>query len=159
MRTDGHDEANSSFSQFCESDKKMRFVEKVEFLNVKTNGTCVKKWLGFKWLINKYCVSGILQSIRKHKGSLKKWRGIFAAWNRFNRTKDLLQDDTMEPQTGTWQDNVHTTLTLTRVPNTLLPWKSNKYYIFVCVCVCVRARARLCVCARTRGRVHERARV
>ena len=43
MRTDGHDEANSSFSQFCESDKKMRFVEKVEFLNVKTNGTCVKK--------------------------------------------------------------------------------------------------------------------
>ena len=30
---------------------------------------------------------------------------------------------------------------------TLLPWKSNKYYIFcVCVCVCVRVRVRVCVC-------------
>ena len=38
-----------------------------------------------------------------------------------------------------------------------LPWKSKKYYIFVCVCVCVRARACVVVCARERGRVHARA--
>ena len=36
-------------------------------------------------------------------------------------------------------------VTLTRVRESLLPWKSNKYYVFVCVCgrvgVCMRMRA------------------
>ena len=41
-------------------------------------------------------------------------------------------------------------VTLRRVRVSLLPWKSNKYYIFVCVCVCARARALSCV-TRTRG--------
>ena len=30
---------------------------------------------------------------------------------------------------------------LRRFRKSLLPWESNKYYIFVCVCVCVSARA------------------
>ena len=30
----------------------------------------------------------------------------------------------------------------------LLPWKSNKYYIFLCVCVCVCVRGRVGVCLR-----------
>jgi hypothetical protein len=29
---------------------------------------------------------------------------------------------------------------------TLAPWKSSKYYIFVCVCVCVYVRVCVCVC-------------
>jgi hypothetical protein len=40
---------------------------------------------------------------------------------------------------------------LRRVLEPLLPWKSNKYYIFVCVRTSVRA------CTLTRGRVHTRA--
>ena len=30
-------------------------------------------------------------------------------------------------------------VTLRRVHELLLPWKNNKYHIFVCVCVCARA--------------------
>ena len=37
---------------------------------------------------------------------------------------------------------------LRRVPELLLPWKSNKYCLLVCVCV----RARACVYVRTRAR-------
>ena len=37
-------------------------------------------------------------------------------------------------------------VTLRRLHELLLPWKTNNYYIFVCVCVCVR------MCARTRMR-------
>ena len=40
------------------------------------------------------------------------------------------------------------------VNETLLPWKSNKYYIFLCVCVCVCARACVVVGARARACVH-----
>jgi hypothetical protein len=44
------------------------------------------------------------------------------------------------------------------IRESLLPWKSNKYYIFVCVC----ARARGCVCVSgcpARGHVHASAHV
>ena len=47
-------------------------------------------------------------------------------------------------KTGKYMFNV----TLRRVHISLLPWKSNKYYIFVCVCVC--ALAWLCACAQAR---------
>ena len=40
---------------------------------------------------------------------------------------------------------------LRSVRESLLPWKSNKYYAFLCVCVCV------CVCARVRGCGHQEA--
>ena len=36
-------------------------------------------------------------------------------------------------------------VTLRRIRETLLPWKSNKYYIFLCVCACARPRFRTCV--------------
>ena len=39
--------------------------------------------------------------------------------------------------------------TKARSLNPLLPWKTNKHYIFLCVCVCVRVRVR--TCARTRA--------
>jgi hypothetical protein len=48
---------------------------------------------------------------------------------------------------------VHTTLILTRVPDSLLPWKNNKYYIFVCLCVCVCERAHVCACVPERVEV------
>ena len=44
-------------------------------------------------------------------------------------------------------------VTLRRVRESLLPWKSNKYCIFVRVCVCAHVHN----CARARRRVHARA--
>jgi hypothetical protein len=44
-------------------------------------------------------------------------------------------------------------VTLRRFRESLLLWKSDKYYIFVSVC----ARVRACVGVRERGRVHARA--
>jgi hypothetical protein len=41
---------------------------------------------------------------------------------------------------------------LRRVHASLLPWKSNKYYIFVCVCVCARALVALLIQHATRMR-------
>jgi hypothetical protein len=41
-------------------------------------------------------------------------------------------------------------VTLRRFRGSLLPWKSNAYYIFLCVC----AHARVCVCARVALRIH-----
>ena len=38
---------------------------------------------------------------------------------------------------------------MSRVHESLLPWKSNKYYLLVCVRACVRALG-----TRVRGRVH-----
>ena len=37
--------------------------------------------------------------------------------------------------------NVHITQHWGAVTKTLFPWKSNKYYIFLCVCVCLRVHA------------------
>ena len=46
-------------------------------------------------------------------------------------------------------------VTLRRVHKTIVAWKSNKYYIFVCVCMleraCVRAPGRVVVCIRIRA--------
>jgi hypothetical protein len=64
-----------------------------------------------------------------------------------------------------WLGNENTTdrrtynVTLKRIRDLFLLWKSNKYYIFVCVCVCARARARVCEYARGRGLVHVCARM
>jgi hypothetical protein len=40
---------------------------------------------------------------------------------------------------------------LRRIQEKLLPWKSNKYYIFLCVCVCVEVGGWVSV--HERGRV------
>jgi hypothetical protein len=40
---------------------------------------------------------------------------------------------------------------LRRVRESLLQWKSNKYYIFVCVCVCACVLAFLLACMRVYG--------
>jgi hypothetical protein len=47
-------------------------------------------------------------------------------------------------------------VTLRCVRESLLQWKSSKYYLLVCVCVCIRALACVHVCTRARGHVHER---
>ena len=61
---------------------------------------------------------------------------------------------TYEPTRRHKQDRQCTyNVILRRVRELLLPWKSDKNYIFVCVCVYVRVRAD----ARERGLVHAHA--
>jgi hypothetical protein len=42
-------------------------------------------------------------------------------------------------------------VTLRRVRKSLLPWKSNKYYLLICVCVRARATGSVGVCIRVRA--------